>query len=157
MTQAIRVVGVDGARGGWVAVILRDGAFETAAFAPSLEESIGLLEPLAVVAIDIPIGLPRTARAWPRPADLEARRLLGARRSSVFLAPPRPVLECGTWDDANHLHRTLTGNGLSRQSWALFERIQEADAFASLHTNTHEVHPEVSFHALAGAPLPYSE
>ncbi len=47
-----------------------------------------------VVAVDIPIGLP--AGAARRLADVEARPLLGAQRSSVFFVPPRVVLEAGS-------------------------------------------------------------
>jgi predicted RNase H-like nuclease len=45
---------------------------------------------LAVVAIDIPIGLPDTGR---RQADLEARAVVGPRWRSVFLSPVRAALQ----------------------------------------------------------------
>ena len=47
----------------------------------------------AVFSIDIPIGL---TDSGPRQCDIQARRLLGARRgTSVFPAPIRPALKCG--------------------------------------------------------------
>nr|WP_231640215.1 DUF429 domain-containing protein [Micromonospora sp. NRRL B-16802] len=41
---------------------------------------------LAVIGIDIPIGLPDTGR---RQADVLAYKLVGPRRSSVFMTPVR--------------------------------------------------------------------
>ena len=54
---------------------------------------------IQVIAVDIPIGLPDSAE--PRAADIEARKLLGKRRSSVFPTPHRAVLEAPTYAKAN--------------------------------------------------------
>jgi predicted RNase H-like nuclease len=102
------------------------------------------------VAVDIPIGLPATARS----ADVEARRVVGARSASVFPTPPRTVIEAASHEEANRRARTLLGRGISQQTFALAKKVLEvegcrADAGARLF----EVHPEVSFWALAGAPL----
>lgn len=42
------------------------------------------------------------------------------------------------------------GVGLSRQSYALREKILEVDALARSEPRVHEVHPEISFRAMAG-------
>ena len=110
-----------------------------------------------MLALDIPIGLPADGAAWPRQADIAARNLLGARRASIFLAPPRPVLDCASYDLANRVHRELTGKGLSRQSWGLAQKILEAEAFLDGSFQAIEVHPEVSFQAMNGAPLEQSK
>jgi predicted RNase H-like nuclease len=57
-----------------------------ASFAQLLASHLG-----AMVAIDIPIGLTETGEA--RTCDIEARRLVGLRRSSIFPAPDRRILQ----------------------------------------------------------------
>lgn len=69
---------------------------------------------LAAVGIDIPIGLPEVG---PRRCDLEARRMIGARRSSVFPAPMRGLLGAATYDEAVSRAVALSGKGLSRQAF----------------------------------------
>ena len=54
-----------------------------------------------VPALDIPIGLPSDGADRPRPSDLAARDFVGPRRSSVFLAPRRPVFAEETFDSGN--------------------------------------------------------
>jgi predicted RNase H-like nuclease len=143
-----RVAGVDAWRGGWVAVTLRDGAFETAFVAAAFGDLLGELGEVAVVGVDMPIGL--VAAGW-RQADRLARAGLGSRRSSIFATPPRPVLDAGGYAEANLRCRELTGQGLSRQAWALVPRIREVDEFRT-DRRLFEVHPETSFQRLAGAP-----
>jgi predicted RNase H-like nuclease len=71
--------GVDGCPAGWLSVSLDVTTGEIAAAVHEDADSL-LGVPAAVTAIDIPIGLPATP---PRNCDAEARRRLGARRSSV--------------------------------------------------------------------------
>lgn len=52
----------------------------------------------SIVAVDIPISLPE--RGWRR-ADVEARRFLGKRSSSVFATPPRAAVEASSSEEAN--------------------------------------------------------
>src|SRR5262249_51321817 len=73
------VIGVDGTPGGWLAVALRDGTFHEAVAASSVQELLDEFPAAAVVAVDIPIGLPERGQ---RAADLLAQRVLGPRRSS---------------------------------------------------------------------------
>ena len=92
------VLGVDACRAGWVGVVLEGEAASVlvAATIDDLVTAARLAHPtLAVVGVDIPIGLPDSA---PRRADLLARgRLPSGRKSSVFRRPPgrparRPVI-----------------------------------------------------------------
>jgi predicted RNase H-like nuclease len=61
------------------------------------------------------------------------------------------------WDEsefgvANRRCRQRTGGGLTRQAWALREKLREAnDCWSRLPM--YEVHPEVSFRQMAGAVL----
>ena len=139
------VLGIDGARAGWVAVALEGGRFAGCHLAPTLAELTAWRPEAGALAIDVPIGLPDYG---PREADAAARALLGPRRSSVFDVPPRPVLTAGDYAEANALSRALTGRGLSRQSYALRAKILEAEALAA-DPRVHEVHP--------GAELPHDE
>jgi predicted RNase H-like nuclease len=147
-----RVLGVDGARGGWVAV-LTDSADETGdtlawlRFA-TITEALAL--DVDVVAIDMPIGLPAAGR---RSCDLLAKQALGRAHPRVFLAPPRDVLAATSYDDAGARHRAHTeGLGLSLQTWHIVDKIREVDAVAD-DPRLVEVHPELSFAKLAGEVL----
>ena len=142
------VVGVDGASGGWVLVTLHDGAFSAADFHWTFAECLAAHTDAEVFGVDIPIGLPSEGT---RLADLEARGLLGRRAATIFLTPPRPTLDAPTYEAASAICRELSGRGLSRQAYGLFQKIREVDAVSD--TRVHEVHPEVSFARLAGAPL----
>ncbi len=151
--------GVDACAGGWVAVTLRRSPAgnpsrplaATVAVSPTLD---GL--PLAgIVGIDMPLGL--LAGGW-RVADILARRALGRRGVTVFAIPPRPVWQQPTYAEANRACRELTGKGLSAQAWGLRGKILEADAYRRISAaRLHEVHPELAFAALAGAPLAASK
>ncbi len=150
------VAGVDGCRRGWVVAsgpARPTGEIDihvVADIAPVIEDvERGLL---ALVGIDIPIGLPDQGR---RRCDVEARRLVGARRSSVFPAPPRAALAATTYPEALTLARAATGIGLSQQTFRLIPKIREVDERLSpgLSDRVVEMHPEGVFAALAGRPL----
>jgi len=73
----------------------------------------------------------------------------------VFLTPPRAVLSAADYPEANELCRQLSGRRLSKQSHALFPKIREVDLIDD--PRLREVHPEVSFARLAGAPVAESK
>lgn len=142
------VLGVDGCPGGWVGTLVGpDGiSWHTGDFASML--ALGA----AVVAIDIPIGLPTGGAR--RRADVEARAELGARRSSVFLVPPRAVLGAGSQPQATRLSRAAGSVGVSIQTFHLLAKVAEVDAVVRGRDDVIEVHPEVSLRRLCGRPLP---
>jgi predicted RNase H-like nuclease len=106
------------------------------------------------VALDMPIGLPRSGR---RAADAAARALLGPRRSSVFPAPVRAVLAEDSYEDALASSRSIDGRGLSTQTWTLVPKIREVDGCLTpeLQDRIREAHPELVFVRLTGAPSPW--
>jgi predicted RNase H-like nuclease len=107
--------------------------------------------PLAVIAVDIPIGLPDTGR---RQADILARKAVGPLWPSVFMTPVRPAMEAPDYATAADLSRRLAGEGISRQAFALQAKILQVDRW--VRETPHrvvEVHPEASFAELAGAAL----
>jgi predicted RNase H-like nuclease len=145
------VMGVDACSVGWIAVVLHEGVFTQAAVAPRFRELVAATPSASIVAVDIPIGL--HANGWRR-ADGEARRFLKGHSSSVFATPPRAAVQASSYDEANRICRSLTGQGLSRQAWALAPKILDVDRCrADIAESLFEIHPEVSFRALAGKPL----
>jgi predicted RNase H-like nuclease len=148
----VSVTGVDGCRGGWVAVTLTTAG--TRVTVARTLDHLGLdhLGLDGMAGIDMPLGL--LGEGW-RTADLLARRALGRRGSCVFAIPPRLVWNAPDYPTANRLCRELTGGGMSAQAWGLRAKLLEADLVrrSPAPPRLYEVHPELSFTALAGAPL----
>jgi predicted RNase H-like nuclease len=146
MFLIVVVTGIDGCRNGWVAVTLSPAGVRV-----RTAGSLDGLEIEGVAGIDMPLGL--LADGW-RTADALARRALGVRGASVFAIPPRPVWAAPDYPTANRWCRDLTGRGMSAQAWGLRGRLLEADTFRRGCADAmYEVHPELSFAGLAGAPL----
>ena len=146
----MEVVGVDGFRDGWVAVVLLEGQFGGAFTANHFAEVVGAVPDAATIGVDIPIGLPATGR---RRADVAVRAELGARRSTVFLTPPRRVVEQDTYASANALAKKDYGFGISKQSYALRRKILDVDSVVRTDQRIHEVHPELAFVSMSGGEL----
>ena len=111
---------------------------------------------LAAVAVDIPIGL---ATSGPRRADVEARRQLGPRRSSVFPAPARSVLAATSYEEACALSRAASGKAISKQLFNILPKIREVDAVVTPQRQRRlfEMCPELSLAILAGAPMSHAK
>jgi predicted RNase H-like nuclease len=153
------VAGLDGCRTGWVLVTapLRVGTGPSRVrVVADLHEVVEDLRAgtLAAAAIDVPIGL---APDHPRTVDTLARHSLGPRRSSVFSAPVRPVLASTSYDEACRISRAVSGRAVSRQLFGILPKIREVDALMTAHPGLQErmaeMHPELSFTVLAGAPM----
>jgi predicted RNase H-like nuclease len=146
------LVGADGARhGAWV-VVLEEvaGAPELVVCRSTEDLFLELAQHRSVLAVlDVPIGLP--ARGL-RECDIMARRLLAGARSTVFLAPPRPVIKAESQPQASRLWRDLDGRGCPAQTFGLFKRIREVDQELRRpgHALVFEGHPELAFSLLAG-------
>ncbi len=152
----MRVVGVDGCPGGWVAVSWDvEARTLTLAVHGSFPALLVAYPDAAAIGVDIPIGL---AADGPRRCDVEARKVLGPRRSSVFPAPHPGVLDAPTYPAALALARSLTAKGISKQVFAISGKVAEVNRALTPELQRHvfEVHPEVSFWALAGKrPMAY--
>jgi predicted RNase H-like nuclease len=149
----MRAVGVDGWRGGWVAVVLDDGERAAILVAAGLAEIAAACPDAAAIGVDMPLGL--VARGWRQADDLAAARL-GAHRSRVFRVPPRPAWSAATHREAVAVCRELTDPpaGFSVQAWSLREKIREADKVRGQQPRLlHEVHPELSFAELNGGTV----
>ncbi|AWN53898.1 DUF429 domain-containing protein [Methylobacterium sp. 17Sr1-1] len=158
------VAGVDGCPGGWVAVFgRRDGPSDTlrARVLPSLDAVCDAPEAPAIVAVDIPIGLPDRVGPGGRAAEVLVRALLGPRRASVFPTSARSVVYAPDYTAAIALSRRPETQPFapSPPANAIFPRIREVDgllrARPDLQGRVYEVHPELAFLGLnGGTPLP---
>lgn len=151
-----RVLGVDACRAGWAGIAL-SGGDSRAYIAPGIRELADRATadgPLLVIAIDIPIGL---ADAGRRAADVLARKELQGRWPSLFITPVRAAVQAADYQGAAAENRRLAGEGLSRQAFALRAKILDVDqwfqAGSPAPARVVEAHPELSFAAMAGAPL----
>ena len=164
------VAGVDGRRGGWAVALAgvdgagRLGGVEWHTVRGQTVEGVREILRLAAdagaaaVGVDAPMGLPDDD--W-RACDLLAKKRLGRGAARVFLAPPRPVFEAPTYGDAREVARALLGGrSVSAQTYglryvvlALDDALREEPPVPVV-----EVHPELSFMAMAGRapgdPLP---
>jgi predicted RNase H-like nuclease len=113
------VAGVDACRGGWVAIVLKDGRFADSLVASSFAQLLDSLKHAEAVGVDIPIGLPNDG---PRAADVSARAFVGPRRGSVFPTPTRAALLAATYAEARQVLSSL-----SAQSFALGKKILEVE------------------------------
>lgn len=105
---------------------------------------------LAVIAIDIPIGLSDTGS---RECDVAARKLLQPHGTRVFPAPPRVALaHADDYDAACRASIATTGKSLSKQTWNLLPAIGEIDALAA-DSRLVECHPELAFALMQGHPI----
>lgn len=128
----MQVVGVDGTKGGWVAIALENGRFASDLVIRPIESDFSELAGASVIAVDVPIGY------GPRQADPAARAFLRGAASTVFTTPREDQLRVPFGP----------GLGLSAQSHALGPRIIHLTELANQDRRLFEVHPEVSFRAM---------
>lgn len=148
------IVGVDACKSGWIAVVLR-GEGVSAIYLKQIDDLEATIPDAEVIAIDIPIGLPTTGK---RLADIEAKKALGKRASTLFVVPVRTALEASSYGDATRLSRELSGFGISQQSYALAPKILEVERWLpSARCPVWEVHPELSFAELHGSVMTSSK
>ncbi|MBE2318403.1 DUF429 domain-containing protein [Solirubrobacter sp. CPCC 204708] len=111
-----------------------------------------------ILAVDVPMGLPR--RAGLRTCDHAARATLGQRWPCVFPAPDRELLglsfeQARDVVTARRAAEPTAGAHpiMTRQAMAIAPKIAEADALLTAAPDRQrwlvEVHPELSFRALA--------
>ncbi len=144
------VAGVDGCSAGWIAfktdITTRTSSVELIDLTSVLHQRPS---DLACLGIDIPIGLLDGARA----CDSAARQLLGwPRRNSVFSPPCRETLTAKDYSDACNVNSRVTNKKISQQAWGIAPKIKQVDDAICTECQdwVYEVHPEVSFWAIAG-------
>jgi predicted RNase H-like nuclease len=164
----LTVAGADGCKAGWIAVIARpDMQPETCVF-PAFADFLSVLPDDAVVAVDMPIGLPDFSRRGGRGPEALVRPLLGERQSSVFSIASRaavyadesPFSSLEAWYDAHRrsseiaLQTSDPPRKISIQAFGIFSKIREIDGLLrvrpELQSRVSESHPEVAFWRLNG-------
>ena len=157
------IAGVDGCKAGWIAVTLMPAGEPATAVFTSFAELVDGLPDDAVIAVDMPIGLPETTRKGGRGPEMLVRPLLGQRQSSVFSIPSRAAVYASVdafatvelWYDAHRQASTVARTtsepprGVSIQAFGIFPKIREIDmllrARSDLRRRVIESHPEVAF------------
>lgn len=153
---ATMIAGVDGCPGGWLAVLRSwdDPASARAEIFPTFASLLAHTPRFAMIAIDIPIGLPDSAELGGRSADVAARTVLGARQSAVFSVPARAAIMEPNYPTACEIAFANSNppRKVSKQMFHIFPKIRQVDALMTpdLQARVREVHPEVAFVALNG-------
>lgn len=157
------LAGVDGCKAGWIAVQREPDTPPSVTVFPTFAALVGTLPADAIVAVDMPIGLPDFPRRGGRGPEALVRPMLGARQSSVFSIPSRAALYADTSDFTSieawyAAHRRASAvakatsdppRGVSIQAFGIFAKIREIDALLvarpELRSRIFESHPEVAF------------
>lgn len=151
-------IGIDGCKNGWLAVNITPDGFEVDTF-NNIEEICAKFREFDCMIIDMPIGLPESDEDV-RP-DADARKLLSHRSSCIFNTPCRQSVFAGNYPEANEINRAHLGKGLSRQSFAIINKIREIDDFIKLTpeyvNKIMESHPEICFAMLSPTKRPINE
>lgn len=177
--------GVDGCKGGWIAVSEGPGRPLEARVFERLEQLVVALPENAVIAVDMPIGLPETIGAGGRGPERLVRDKLAGRRSSVFSIPSRQAVHASSCASASieafrEAYRLANAaarqtseppRGISVQAFGIFPKIQELDSLLRANPemagraaggkprgHIFEAHPEFAFWRLnGGQPLQHAK
>ncbi len=172
------IAGVDGCKAGWIAAFC-DADFERPPAIEVFRDFASILNDErvpAVVAVDMPIGLPDWTEGRGRGPEEAVRSMLGRLRNSVFSIPSRsavyaidrPVVGM---DDITQSHamaceiaRRTSGlqAAFSRQAFMILPKIREVDCLLrtsqKIKPRVHEMHPEVAFWSMNGErPLQFAK
>jgi predicted RNase H-like nuclease len=151
------LAGADGCPGGWIVAFVRlNGGEATLRIVPRFADVLAAPEQPAVVAVDMPIGLPERTGPGGRAAENCVRPLLGARQSSVFSVPSRAAIYAGDYAAACAIAAATSDppRKVSKQLFNIAPKIREVDevvrATPGAKGRVFEVHPEVAFWRLNG-------
>ena len=157
MTTQVWLAGVDGCPAGWlVAFIKPHGGEARIRVISTFADILNAPEQPAVIAVDMPIGLPDRAGPGGRTAENAVRPLLGQRQSSVFSVPSRSAVYAKDYAEARNIALATSDppKSVARQLFNIAPKIREVDAVLradeALARRVFEVHPEVAFWRLNG-------
>jgi predicted RNase H-like nuclease len=160
--MAFAAVGVDGCPAGWIAVFrpADGGGVHHAAVFPRFRDILDTAG-AAVIAVDMPIGLPERIMGGGRGPEQALRPHLGARQSSVFAIPARAAVYATDYGAACAAAFAASDppRKVSRQAFNLFPKIREIDEILralmpEAAGRVHESHPEGAFMVMnGGRPL----
>ncbi len=167
MVRDIWLAGVDGCPAGWIVAFVRpDGSEVRQRIVNSFAQILAEPEMPAIVAVDMPIGLPEHSPPHGRLPESAVRPLLGDRKSSVFRIPSRSAVYAGAGDTpiddreryflACAIARETSEDrkAFAKQGFYIFRKIVEIDQFLrsnpSMVRRVFEIHPEVAFWRMNG-------
>lgn len=142
LTVPYPVLGIDACVAGWVGVLLGQDGRLTVHVATTIDALVAQVREsaaVAVIAIDIPIGLPDNGS---RRADELVRDALPGKASAVFRTLTRSAYSAEADDE-------------SREAWLLGPKILQIDAWVrgTPGSIVIEIHPELCFARLEGNPI----
>jgi predicted RNase H-like nuclease len=151
------LAGVDGCRAGWVVAFVRAaGAEAQVRVVPRFADVLSAAERPAIIAVDMPIGLPDRTGYGGRTAENAIRPLLGARQSAVFSVPSRAAMAQTEYREACAvaLATSEPPRKISKQLFMIAPKIREVDECLrddpGAAARCFEVHPELAFWRLNG-------
>ena len=151
------LAGVDGCPIGWVVAFVRPFEKEVRVrIVPHFADIPAAPEKPAVIAVDMPIGLPERIGSTGRGPEAAVRPLLGQRQSSVFAVPSRGAVYAPDYREACRiaLETSDPPRMVSKQLFMIAPKIREVDGVLrgnpAVAIKVFEVHPEVAFWRLNG-------
>lgn len=161
------LAGVDGCPGGWIVAFARaDGAVTPPRVVARFADIVHAPEQPAIIAVDVPIGLPQRSPAKGRLAESAVRPLLGGRKSSVFRIPSRRAVYASVAaEPANPRERFFhacaiaretsdDGKAFAKQGFYILDKVVEVDTLLrgnpALAQRVFETHPELAFYRMNG-------
>lgn len=155
--ESIWLAGLDGCSGGWIVAFVRPAGDDVRVRIVSrFADVLAAPEAPAIIAVDMPIGLPERTGLGGRAAENAVRPLLGQRQSSVFSVPSRAAIYANDYSEACRLasETSYPPRKVSKQLFNITPKIREVDECLRDDTGaanrTFEVHPEVAFWRLNG-------
>jgi len=157
MSDDLWLAGADGCPAGWMVAFVRlsDGAVRTRVV-PEFAAIASAPEAPAVIAVDMPIGLPARIGPGGRGPERAVRPLLGKRQSSVFPVPSREAVYASSYPDACRIALATSDppRSVQKQLFLIGRRIREVDIALrtdpALAARVFETHPELAFWRLNG-------
>ena len=168
LSRDVWLAGVDGCKGGWLAILVRPVGGNVC-IRPVFKNFSDLLEgpdTPTIIAVDIPIGLPRKSELRGRGPERIVRPLIGERKSSVFRIPSRSAVyasvDTAFPDDKERYVRACKiaretspdQKAFAKQGFYICPKIVEVDQFlrkrSELIDRIFETHPEVAFWRMKG-------
>ena len=111
------------------------------ALSPRFDEIVSAPEAPSIVAVDVPIGLPKQSPVKGRPAESLVRAQLGDRKSSVFRIPSRSAVYASVASEpadarerffhACRIARETSDDGkaFAKQGFYILDKVVEVDTF----------------------------
>lgn len=150
--------GADGCRCGWVICSYSPESGAGFELVQSIADFFDQKEFSELLFVDTPVGL--SSVGW-RECDLKLKTALGAKQSSVFMAPVRDAVWAKDYREACDINQKVTGKKISIQSWNICPPIREVDILLrdqiQLRNLVRESHPEFLFQFLNKGPLEFKK